>query len=110
MSAFTKPMLDLMHKTDANHKIMLFMVPARALRIVATDDSFMSFRVEQLVITNKDPHNPRGSWNTLSTHSGPQPGAAWNVACQAAAEAQQTLLHKLQQRRANAQPQLLVPA
>lgn len=102
MSAFTSPMLDLMHKTEPNHKIMLFMVPARALRVIATDDSFKSFRVEQLVLTSKDPHNPRGSWNTLSTHSGPQPGGAWGVACKAASEAQEKLMHRMQQRQQKA--------
>lgn len=106
---FTKPLLDLMHKVEANQKIMLFMVPARMLRVIATDDSFKSFRVEQLIITNKNAQNPRGSWNTISTHSGPQAGGAWGVACKAASEAQTTLLHKMEQRRGS-RPQLLVPA
>lgn len=108
----TKPLLDLLHKCDSpKQKVMLFTVPIRMIRVVATDSaSFKTFRVEQLLLTNKDVHNPRGSWNTISTHGSETPGAAYQDAVEAAIKAQHELRRKLQQRAAARRPQLLVPA
>lgn len=88
----------------------MFTVPLRIIRIIATDDSFKTFRVEQLTITNKDPQKPHGTWATLSTHGGEQPGAAWGVACEAACKAQIDLRNKLMKKAQAKQPKLLVPA
>lgn len=106
----TKPLIDLLNKVESPARIMLFTVPLRAIRVIAIDDEFKTFHVEQLVLTNKDPHNPRGSWTLLSTHGNPKAGQAWGVAVGAALEAQKTLRHKLAQRQAARRPQLLVPA
>lgn len=110
MAHMTQPIIDLLHKCEPNQKVMLFTVPIRMIRVVATDTTFKTFRVEQLLLTNKDVHNPRGSWNTLSTHGSETPGAAYQDAVEAALKAQVTLRNKLAQRQAARQPQLLVPA
>lgn len=112
MALMTQPIIDLLHKVDSpKQKIMLFTVPMRMIRVVATDsESFKTFRVEQLLLTSKDVHNPRGSWNTLSTHGSETPGASYQDAVEAALKAQVNLRNKLQQRAQARRPQLLVPA
>lgn len=104
----SKPFIDLMNKVDPPQKIMMFTMPMRAIRIVAMDDEFKTFHVEQLVLTSKDVHNPRGSWALLSTHGNPLPGRAWGVAVDAALKAAAKLKQKLEQRHAASS--LLVPA
>lgn len=104
MNLITKQVVDLLNKVEPLQRLLLICVPLRMIRVIATDDGFKTFRVEQLVITNKDPI--KGNWTTLSTHSGLQEGSAYSDACKAAHESQKRLHQKLQQRRAK----LLVPA
>lgn len=80
--------IDVLNKVDPPHRIMLFCVPLRGIRVVGTDTEFKTFRVEQLV---------KDKWLTLSTHTATQSGGSYAVACQAALKAQQTLIMKLQQ-------------
>lgn len=108
--AMTQPLIDLLNKVEAPKKIMLFTMPLRAIRIVAVDEEFKTFHVEQLVLTNKNMHSPRGSWQLLSTHGNPISGRAWGVALEAALEAQTTLRAKLARKRDAGKPKLLVPA
>lgn len=105
-----KPLVDLLNKVTPPHKIMMFTMPLRAIRVVAIDDEFKTFHVEQLVITNKDMQNPKGSWTLLSAHGNPQPGQAWGVATEAALRAQVRLREKLERKREAGKPRLLVPA
>ena len=102
MNLHNKPLIDLLNKVEnPAHRIMLFTVPLRIVRLISTDESFKTFRVEQLIITSKDPSNPRGTWNTLSTHGSEQPGGAYHDAVEAAIAAQTNLRRKLQQRARN---------
>lgn len=108
MSVLPRPLVDLLNKVDTSgHRIMMFMVPLRIVRVIATDDTFMTFRVEQLVITGKNPMDPRGTWTTLSTHSGRVAGAAYQDAREAGEKAQADLTRKLQ--RQMAQTQQMMP-
>lgn len=111
MNVLPQPVIDLLNKIEnPNHRVMAFAVPLRMLRIVATDTTFKTFRVEQLVITNQNPHDPRGNWTTLSTHGSDTPGAAYNDAGTALLEAQTNLRRKLEQQHAKGGNKLLVPA
>lgn len=104
------PLIDLLNKCDEGQRVMLFMVPLRIIRVLAIDTEWKTFRVEQLVLTNKDPSNPKGNWSTLSTHSNPVAGQAYPVACEAAAKAQNDLRTKLQKKMAARQPKPLLRA
>jgi hypothetical protein len=99
-----QPLVALLNKVDTpGHRVMMFMVPLRIVRVISTDDTFMTFRVEQLVITGKNPMDPRGTWTTLSTHSGQVAGAAYQNACKAGIEAQADLTRKLERQMAQTQ-------
>lgn len=87
--ALSNPIVDVLNKVDPPHRVMLFCIPIRAIRVVGTDNEFKTFRVEQLV---------KEKWLTLSTHTATQSGGSYAVACQAAIKAQQALITKLQQR------------
>jgi hypothetical protein len=91
--------IDLLNKAEPQQRVMLFCIPSRMIRVTATDASFKAFRVEQLVLTNKDPANPRGNWASLSTHGSEASGAAYQDAIEHAIKAQQNLIRKLQQRQ-----------
>ncbi len=110
MKPIPQPLVDLLNKCDSGQHVLMFTVPLRIIRIIATDDSFTKFRVEQLTITNKDPQNPHGTWTTLSMHAGEQPGAAWGIACEAACKAQIELRNKLMKKAQAHRPKLMVPA
>ncbi len=94
----TKPWYDLLNKIDPPMVALLHCVPLRVVRVVATDEAFKVFRVEQLVLTSRDPHNPRGNWTTISTHASKVVGGAYALAVEAAIKAQGDLKHKLEQR------------
>lgn len=79
-------------------RVMLFMVPTRIVRVVATDETLKTFRVEQLIITGDDAISPRGNWTTLSTHGSEVPGQSFKPAVDAAHEAQKNLIRKLNRR------------
>lgn len=95
MKILPQPLIDLLNKCEAGQRVMMFMVPLRIVRVLATDEQMRCFRVEQLVITNKDVQNPRGSWQTLSVHGSEVQGQSWAVACEAAVKAQAELKAKL---------------
>lgn len=105
-----QPLIDLLNKCEPGQRVMLFAVPLRIIRVTATDDNMKCFRVEQLVITNKDPQKPCGNWATLSTHGSEVPGQSWQVACEAAAKAQAELKAKLIKKAQAMNPNILVPA
>ena len=88
-------LIDLLHKVDPGEIIMTFAVPLRIFRIVAVDDTYHSFRVQQLVRTNRDAYNPKGTWKTLSLHGGKRPFDAYAQAIAAAHKAQADLRNKL---------------
>jgi len=102
-----QPLIDLINKTDPNfiafahgcvvspgpHAHTVFL----PLRISASLD-FKTFRVEQLIRTNKDPHNPRGSWSTLSTHGSETEGQMLRTACEAFFKARHDFIEKLNNR------------
>lgn len=89
---------------------MLFAVPLRIIRIIATDENMKCFRVEQLIITNKDPQKPFGNWATLSTHGSEVPGQMWGPACEACIKAANELRAKLMKKAEAMKPKLMVPA
>lgn len=89
---------DLLNQCEAPRRIMLFTLPLRTIRIVTMDESFKTFRVEQLVMHNNDRHNPKGAWQTLSTHGGAVQGGAYMLAIEAALAAQHELHNKLVKR------------
>lgn len=99
MSLPSKAQIDLLHKVESPHRIMLFCVPTKCIRLVTIDETFRTFRVEQLVITNNSMHNPRGTWTTLSTHGSETPGASYMDAFKAAEKAQQDLIRKVQRQQ-----------
>lgn len=103
MPSTTKPLADLLNKVDAPARVMGFAWPSRIIRVTTTDESYRTFRVEQLILTKNDPHNPRGTWNTLSTHGSERPGESYPVALEAACKAQSDLRAKLLKRRAERQ-------
>lgn len=90
-----QPLIDLLHKVDPGEQIMTFAVPLRIFRVVAVDETYHSFRVQQLVRTNKDAFNPRGTWKTLSLHGGKHPWDSYTSAFAAAHKAQADLKTKL---------------
>jgi hypothetical protein len=94
MRAVSPALEALLNKTDENYIPFAFMVPLRVIRIIA-DRTFRTFRVEQLIFTNKNPSDPRGSWRTLSTHGSETPGAMLETAMRAAQKAQNDLRGKL---------------
>lgn len=110
MKLLPQPLIDLLNKCEPGQRIMLFTVPLRIIRIIATDEHMKCFRVEQLIITNKDPQRPFGNWATLSTHGSEVPGQSWSVACEAAVKAQADLKAKLLKKSQVRLPKLLVPA
>lgn len=110
MKILPQPLIDLLNKCEPGQRVMLYTVPLRIIRIIATDDQMKCFRVEQLVITNKDPQKPHGNWTTLSTHGSEVPGQSWAVACEAAVKAQADLKAKLMKKAQANQKKLLVPA
>lgn len=109
MLVTSKPFADLLNAQCAlPRRIMCFTLPLRMIRVVAQDESMMTFRVEQLVLTNKDRLNPKGTWTTLSTHGGQAFMGTYMLALEHAVKAQSELHRKLV-RRAE-QRKLLVPA
>lgn len=101
-----KAVNDLLNKVDPPQRAMAFCVPTRVIRVIATDDSFRTFRVEQLVLTNRNPVDPKGNWTTISTHGSATVGASYNDAMNAAMEAQKKMLHQMKQRQ---KPSLVTP-
>lgn len=94
------PLLALVNKVTPPSRAILYCVPTRVIRVIALDDSDLTFRVEQLVITGKDPHNPSGTWTTLSSHSDTRAGGSYAAAIEAALKAQIDLRAKLQKKMA----------
>lgn len=91
------PLVALLNKAEAGWIPFAYAVPQRILRVSARAD-FIVFRVEQLVMTNKDRMKPEGTWKTLSTHQGAQPGAMLSDAMNALKKAQGDLTRRLQQK------------
>lgn len=94
----------LLNKVDPPSRIMFHCVPLRVVRVVAVDEAFKSFRVEQLVMTGRDMNDPKGHWKTLSAHSSPIMGESYQPAAQAAVKAQNDLRYKLTKRVAGNHP------
>jgi len=92
------PLVELLNKVDPGYVTFAYMVPTRIIRVIA-DVSFRTFRVEQLVRTNRDNMKPQGTWRTLSTHGSETPGATLGDAMNAAREAQIKLAGKLKARQ-----------
>jgi hypothetical protein len=94
----TQSMVALLNKIDAPMIAVAYMVPLRIIRVVATDDTFTTFRVEQLSVVGRDKNNAMGTWTTLSSHRGDHPGEAYQIAYAAATKAQEDLRRKLARR------------
>jgi hypothetical protein len=102
-----QPLIDLINKTDPNFigfAYALVVSPGAnpktvflPIRISASAD-FKTFRVEQLVRTNKDNYNPRGSWTTLSTHGSETGGQMLRTACEAFFKSRKDFIDKLNNR------------
>ena len=90
-------MTALLNKVDPGHICFCHMVPARIIRVIATE-TFQSFRVEQLVRTNRDDDNPTGTWRLLSLHSSDIPGMKLSDAMMDAGERQKKLISQLNER------------
>lgn len=90
-------MTALLNKTDDGHICFCHMVPTRILRVTASD-TFQSFRVEQLVRTNRDDNDPTGTWKLLSLHSSDTPGMKLQDAMFDAAAKQEKLISQLNER------------
>ena len=118
MSNIPQPLIDLINKTDPN-----FMVFAHGcvvspgsnartvflpLRISVSLD-FKTFRIEQLIRTNKDPYKPQGSWSTLSTHGSETDGAMLRTACEAFFKVRQDFIGKLNNRVQNNARKIMRP-
>ncbi len=92
------PLIELLNKVDPGFITFAYMLPTRIIRVVASTN-FKTFRVEQLVRTNRDNMKPQGTWRTCSTHGGEMAGAALSDAMNAAREAQVRLVGKFKARR-----------
>lgn len=103
------PLLALVNKVEPPARAMLYCVPTRVIRVIAVDPSDKAFRVEQLVITGKDPHNPIGNWITLSSHGGTAAGESYPTAIEAAYKSQNDLRAKLQKKMEKRKAQLVRP-
>jgi hypothetical protein len=90
-----QPLMDLLNKVEPGQRVMAFAVPLRVFRVICVDETYNSFRVEQLVMTTKSAFNPRGSWRTLSMHGGQVPFQAYPQALAASHKAQNDLRNKL---------------
>jgi hypothetical protein len=84
----------LLNQVDPPFRVFCHMVPLRVVR-VTTDENFCTFRVEQLVRTNKSNIDPKGSWRTISTHGSPKPAYMLREAMNAAVKAQHDLRAKI---------------
>lgn len=101
----------LLNKVDPTFIIFSHVVPLRiqtgpkrytamfgsCIRVIA-DVTFRTFRVEQLVMSNKDMNNPHGTWTTLSTHGSETAGVMLDTAMKAAVAAQNKLRSKIEKR------------
>lgn len=96
----SKTLYDLINRIAPPARVISYCIPTRIIRVIATDDTFRAFHVEQLSITSKDPNNPQGNWHTLSSHADAVEGASYSVALLAAYKAQDDLKRKLEARRA----------
>jgi hypothetical protein len=86
-------LVELLNRVDTGCRVLTHCVPTRIIRVSMNSQfawSTNSFRVEQLVQTNRVPL--KGSWKTLSTHT------VLNVAISAAHKAQLDLIAKLRAR------------
>ena len=91
-------LVELVNKVEPGRIVYAHFVPTRIIR-VTVDVNFCTFRVEQLIRTNRDNMKPMGSWRTLSTHGSETPGQMLQTAMSAARDAQQELIRKLQSRQ-----------
>jgi hypothetical protein len=111
-----QPLIDLINKTDPNFAVFVHgcvvspgpnaktvFIPIR----LSVSLDFKTFRVEQLIRTNKDNYNPQGSWSTKSTHGSETPGAMLRTACEAFFLARKTFIEKLNNRVQNNARKLL---
>jgi hypothetical protein len=88
------PLVKLLNRVDEHYIVVCHFVPTRIIRVTA-HESFKTFRVEQLVRTNKDNLQPQGTWRTLSTHGGEIPFEAFPSVMNAAKKAQDDLREKI---------------
>lgn len=91
----------LLNRVEPGQRIIMFMVPTRVFRIIQTDETAHTFRVEQLVQHTPPGHpSPMGEWKSVTTHGNPIEAwtALMGAAVPAACEAQQNFIHKLKQR------------
>lgn len=104
MSVSLPSFYNLLNKVEPPQRAVLYGL-SRVIRVIATDETLRTFRVEQLTITGRDALAPQGSWHTLSTHSSQAEGQSYSIAVKAALAAQKKLRRKLQQR--GQRPQLV---
>lgn len=88
----------LLNKCDDGFVPFAYAVPTRVLRVIATKN-FKTFRVEQLVRTNKDNLKPEGTWRTLSTHGSETEAMMLGKAMEALRVAQERLVYKYNKNR-----------
>ncbi len=88
------PLVELLNKSEPGFILFCHAWPMRVIRVSASVD-FLTFRVEQLILTNKDRANPKGTWHTKSTHGGQVPGEALKVAMEHFLRAQNSLRAKI---------------
>lgn len=92
-------MIALLNKVEPPARVLTHCVPTRVIRVVQIDDKGTTFRVEQLVEHGGfSTPSPRGAWKTMSIHTDPREGAAYNVALAAAWKAQVDLIALLKRR------------
>lgn len=102
-------MVALLNETDDKYMCFAHFVPTRIIRVTANVkpevDAFKTFRVEQLVRTNRDNDSPTGTWRLLSLHSSDTPGLKLADAMLAAKAAQEKLISQLNERLPQRFPQ-----
>lgn len=85
--------------------IIAFMWPTQIVRVLRTDESGKTFRVEQIVEASGTEEAPQGRWRALTTHTNATtPWGAYPVALNAAKAAQNKLVglaHERVARREN---------
>lgn len=73
MSNITEPLKRLLNSIEPGWHVHLFIVPLRIIRICRSSD-WRRWRVEQLILHNRDRDNPRGAWKTVQVFVSENPG------------------------------------
>jgi len=99
MKDLPRAWVDLLNKTEPGWAVDAFCIPFPHFRVIRRDD-LLVFRVEQLVLHNKDRFEPRGTWSTIATYSSETPSYVCMPAMQALRKARADLQAKVARRHA----------